>query len=237
MRALLSCTCWALLLPSICLAEAPTEPEPSPDSHAEAPAKPRDWFNKGDWEGQFLSGYYPTSGLGSGGIAFAAGPDGKALPTQRIYIDLVPIQFRIGYTPVCALFDGTILRGNSEFLLEWAADPITREYGNYMTGPSLLIRHNFQPKGWRLVPYGQVGAGILLNDAYHNQEQRLIGGPSEFLLQAELGLHYFINHSCSIDAEGGYQHVSNADTYRRNVGINNVGGSIGFSYHFGACGR
>jgi hypothetical protein len=192
-----------------------------------------DWIEAGHLSAQLMAGYYAMSSLGSDGIPFRIGPDGKPLPHHHFRFDYVPLALRLGWAPCPVLCDETWLRGSGEVLFEYTANPVVRQFGHFVTGPSLLLRYNFQQKACRLVPYLQGGAGYVLNDAYHKEEQRLIGGPTEFLLQAELGVRYFVSSSWSLDAEGGYQHISNANTFSRNVGVNNFGGSIGFTYHFG----
>src|SRR5262249_13745698 len=110
---------------------------------------------------------------------------------------------------------------------------VTGQFGHYFTGPSALIRYNYRQPGWRLVPYIQGGAGIVLNDAYRTQEQRLIGRWQEFLLQAEVGVRFQVTEHLSLDLEGGFQHISNARLAPRNGGINNLGVTVGFTYTFG----
>jgi hypothetical protein len=51
-----------------------------------------------------------------------------------------------------------------------------------------------------------------------------------------VGCHYFVNDHLSLDAEGGYIHISNADLASRNLGINAIGGTLGMTLYF-PCGR
>jgi hypothetical protein len=252
----LAATGLILALESSCLAQE-TAPEPprsgdQPASGLSIPACTFPWeatcpgevicgdpessdeWGVGPWSLQFIAGYYPRASVGSSGVPFELTPDRKAIVSRSFHFDLVPLTLRLGWAPCGTVLRDLGLRGQAQVLLEYTADPVTRNFGHYVTGPSVLLRYNFfQHTDSRFVPYLQAGAGLVLNDAYHVPEQRLIGGPVEFLLQAQLGCHYFLNASWSLDAEGGYQHISNADLYDRNVGVNSFGGSIGFTYHFG----
>ena len=69
--------------------------------------------------------------------------------------------------------------------------------------------------------------------AYRDETQRALGQAGEFYLQATAGLHFLVAPHWSLDAEGGYVHISNAGTNERNGGINALGGSIGLTYFFG----
>jgi len=124
------------------------------------------------------------------------------------------------------------LRGNNEFLLELFAGPVTKGQDGYLAGGSLLWRYNFIQPGARLIPYLQLGAGALGNDVFVDRAQREIGGAFEFDLQADLGLKYLINDRWSLSLEADYRHISNADIYSRNQGLNSIGGLMQLSYSF-----
>ena len=192
-----------------------------------------EWFPPGGWGVQLLAGYYPTSGGGSDGATVDALLGGVRPRGRRVHFDYVPICVRLGYTFSRVRAEESWRRGTFELLLEYLAAPVTREFGSYVTGPSLLLRYNYQQPGWWIVPYTQAGAGVVFTDGYRDETQRLIGGSTEFLLQMQAGVHVFVTDACSIDLEGGWQHISNADTQRRNAGANNVGGSVGLTYRFG----
>jgi hypothetical protein len=109
-------------------------------------------------------------------------------------------------------------------------DGVTNGAGTYIAGGSVLFRYNFFQPGSRFIPYFQLGGGGLHSDAAEDRSQRLIGSDFEFLLQADFGARVLLNSHWSILMEGGYQHISNADTAARNVGVNALGGRIGFGY-------
>ena len=83
------------------------------------------------------------------------------------------------------------------------------------------------------MPYTQVGGGFVLTDAWKDSVQHVIGQQFEFLLRAEAGVHIMLSAHWSLNLEGGFQHISNADLAGRNDGLNSVGGAIGFTRYFG----
>ena len=196
------------------------------------PANTGDFFNKGELFSEFLAGAYFASGLGTSSGIFFRGPGGAVRFRETDRFEYAPISVRLGYVLHDCWLDGTWLRGNNSLLVDWMAAPVTGGSGNFITGPSLLLRYQLQQPNSRLVPYLQAGAGILLNDAYHDKTQGLIGGPIEFLLRYEGGVHIFVTRTWSIDLEGGFHHISNADIYSRNIGVNDCGFMIGATYRF-----
>ncbi|CAF0700960.1 putative Outer membrane protein W [Candidatus Methylacidithermus pantelleriae] len=142
-----------------------------------------------------------------------------------------PAIFRFGWmlsTPQGDAF----YRGNWEVLLDLYGSGIFHGPGNVVIGPEALIRYNFVQPGWWVVPYLQIGAGIVYTDAWEDHTQRLIGGPVEFTPQASGGLRFMVDPQWSIQLECMYHHISNAGLYSRNVGVNQVGALLGVSYLF-----
>jgi lipid A 3-O-deacylase len=124
------------------------------------------------------------------------------------------------------------LRGNSEFLLEALAGPVTKGPGTYLAGGSLIYRYNFIQPGSRWVPYFQIQAGALGNNIYRGSAQREVGEGFEFILGAGPGIKYMINDQWSVAAEAGYRHISDANLSQRNEGLNSLGGQLQVSYRF-----
>jgi hypothetical protein len=120
-----------------------------------------------------------------------------------------------------------------EAVLELTTAPIFFGPGAIVIGPTALLRYNFVQPDCCLVPYLQGGGGFVYNDAYRAKPQRALGQAGEFYLQATGGLHFLLSPHWSFDIEGGYLHISNADTNARNGGINALGGSLGLTYFFG----
>lgn len=130
-------------------------------------------------------------------------------------------------------------RGNLEGIVQVSGSAVTEGFGNYMVEFALLLRYNVVYPGWRIVPYFQIGAGVVYNDLYKDRTQDLIGQAIEFSPQASLGFRYLIGKRWSLDAEGIFHHISNAglDGEDRNVGTNAFGGLIGVTYFFGPSAR
>ena len=133
---------------------------------------------------------------------------------------------------VCSPSGSGCLRGNGEVLLGVFGSEVVSGPGTYMVGGELLFRYNFVQPGAKWVPYAQLGGGGLYNNIYRNQSQNLIGGPGEFMLTAGFGVRYHLSEKWSLSAEFGYRHVSNASIYRRNLGLNSLGGQFGVSRFF-----
>jgi len=132
---------------------------------------------------------------------------------------------QLGYT--LPVIGKSFYRGNFEGLADLFFWESVREHSGILGGGALGIHYNFVQPGWRFVPYLGASIGFSGNDLYVQQSQQIFGGPFEFVLQANVGARYFINRNWGLIIEGGYQHVSNADIYPRNVGVNQIGGRIG----------
>jgi hypothetical protein len=180
----------------------------------------RDPFTAGALTFQALAGYYGQTRVG---------PHGPAL-------NYAPVVLRMGRVLDTPQGDGE-LRGCWEALLEANYSAIVRHSGgSYIAGPVALLRYNFVQPTCVFVPYAQAGAGVTLNDAWRaqpSQDPPLVRQAFEFLLRADVGVRYMVHDCFSFDIEGGFQHISNAGLARHNGGVNNLGGSIGFTYYFG----
>jgi hypothetical protein len=194
------------------------------DDSAPAGGNPDDCdpFLAGAFSLEFMTGYYPRAPLGPHS-------DPVATPGE----DYLPQALRLGLMLNDPHPDWCIGKGVFEALLEYDFAPIIRTFGSYFTALSGLIRYNMVRPEWAVVPYIQGGAGLCLNDAWKQPEQKLIGQEFEFLLQAEVGVHIMLCTNLSLNIEGGYQHISNADLAKRNDGLNTLGGAIGITWYFG----
>jgi hypothetical protein len=176
----------------------------------------QDPLAKGDTELELLGGYF-HSPINTGG--------------HRPEFDYASGDFRYGMVLSPILYDqNPLLRGDFEFLLDGFGGGVTDGAGSYLTGGSLLFRYNFFHPGSRFIPYFQLGGGGLHSDAAEDHTQRLIGSDFEFILQGDLGARFLLNDHWSILVEGGFQHISNADTAARNVGVNALGGRLGVGF-------
>ncbi len=122
-----------------------------------------------------------------------------------------------------------ILRGNWEVLLNAAVAEVLNGPGNYLAGGRVLFRYNFVQENARWVPFIQVGAGGLASDAYRDHSQRILGSAFSFTHVGDIGLRYMINSRWSVMVMLDYEHISNANSANRNLGVNAVGGMIGIS--------
>jgi hypothetical protein len=123
-------------------------------------------------------------------------------------------------------------RGNFEILLDGFGAGITDGPGSWLAGGRVFGRYNFIQPGARVVPYLQVNGGALGNDIYRDHTQRIIGGGFEFTTGVSVGLRFLISRHFGLLLEGGYQHISNADIYPRNAGLNTLGAQAGLFYFF-----
>jgi opacity protein-like surface antigen len=100
--------------------------------------------------------------------------------------------------------------------------------GSYIAGITVWLRYNFVRPGWRFVPYVQGGAGLLSTDI----DRGLVGQPFNFNLDLGVGMRYFIAPRWSVNLEYQFQHISNANLGKSNIGINSQGPILGISYFF-----
>jgi hypothetical protein len=145
--------------------------------------------------------------------------------------DYAPLDLRVGWMLTSPEGEG-FFRGNLEALLELSSNFIYNGPGNIFFGPTAFLRYNFVQPDWCVVPYVQLGAGIVYTDAYHDQTQQAIGQGIEFTPQASIGLKYLLNDNWSLNVEGMYHHVSNAGMADRNLGVNSLGFLVGATYYF-----
>ncbi len=138
---------------------------------------------------------------------------------------------RIGYMVTDPVFEGWY-RGNFEFLLEASGGEFFSGPASYLVSGGIILRWNFvQHPGQKLVPYVQIGGAAVYHDA-DTSAQFLLGGNIEAFLQGGVGLRYHFNDNWALAVETGYRHISNASTTQHNLGLNSIGGQIGFSYFF-----
>jgi len=152
--------------------------------------------------------------------------------TRTPVMDYAQTNLRLGWMINDPGRMGFLPRGNFEAILEMTNSTIYKGAGNYMGGLTALIRYNFVPKGSRLVPYFQIGGGVVYTDAYKDRTQNAIGNPVEFTPQGSIGCHYVIDKNWSVCFETIFHHVSNAGLDKRNTGINAYGCFIGVTYYF-----
>lgn len=140
---------------------------------------------------------------------------------------------RLGWMLSSPEGDGSALDGSWEFLAELTGSLVFDGFGDYITGIAGIIRYNITGLDDRFVPYVQAGGGVVYTDAHHDRTQEAIGQGFNFASRAGVGFRYLLSESWSLDAEGVYEHISNADMDDRNDGVNAFGGFVGITYFWG----
>jgi hypothetical protein len=137
--------------------------------------------------------------------------------------------FRIGYS-LTGIIGGGWYRGNLQFVGEMFVAEIfdSGGGGSIVVGPNALLRYNFIQEGWRVVPYLQLGPGLVYTDTENNA----IGSELGFQLNIGVGLRFMIGDRWAISGEFDWHHMSNAGLAEHNAGSNEAGGQIGISYFF-----
>jgi len=129
--------------------------------------------------------------------------------------------------------DGGALDGNLELLAELTGSLVYEGFGDTIAGVAGIIRYNVTGLHPRFVPYVQAGIGLVYTDAYQDRSQTAIGQGFNFAPRAGIGFRYLLSESWSLDAEGVYEHISNAGMDDRNGGVNALGGFVGITYFWG----
>ena len=148
-------------------------------------------------------------------------------PLNRPEINYTTTGLQLGWMPGGVHGRGP-LRGSLELLGEVFGNAIYEGPGSYIAGAAVRVRYNFVPRGWRLIPYVEGAAGVVSTDI----DRGLVGQPFNFDLEAAIGARYFIAPCWSVNLEYRFQHISNADLGKRNVGVNAQGAVLGISYFF-----
>lgn len=130
------------------------------------------------------------------------------------------------------LFGMNCLRGNWEGVGNVFGAGVFRGPSGFMAGGRLLMRYNFVQPDSKWVPFWQLGAGALGDNIYQHRHQTVVGGGFEFTLVTDAGIRYFITPKCAAILMIDYEHISNAGTSPRNMGVNAVGGTVGLGYFF-----
>jgi hypothetical protein len=174
------------------------------------PAEQADSITGGQGDFLLTEGFYNSSFIPS--------------PRKPIFA-FAETDLQLGY--MLPIIGKSFYRGNFEGLVDLFAWASTREQSGVLGGGALGVHYNFIQPGWRVVPYLGLSLGLSGNNLYEDQNQRIIGGPFAFVLQAKAGARFFIRKNWGLILEGGFEHVSNLDIYQRNVGLNQVGGRLG----------
>jgi opacity protein-like surface antigen len=151
---------------------------------------------------------------------------------HRSDIDYYQANLRVGVMLTDPDKPKYFFRGNVEGIIEATYSRVHEGSGTFLYGGVFLVRYNIVYPESRIVPYMQVGAGVVYNDIYKDRDQGVIGQSIEFTFRSGIGIRFFVSDNWSIDVEGAFEHVSNAGMSDRNSGMNAGGGFIGFTYFF-----
>jgi hypothetical protein len=124
--------------------------------------------------------------------------------------------------------EGGMLRGSFQLAPEIFGAGVFHGPGHFFGGATLWFRYLFVQPGWRLVPFLEGGGGGTYIDIPHNFD----GKAFNFNLDFGLGVRYFVCSNCSLDAEYRVQHISNANLWDHNIGLNAMGPSLGVTLYF-----
>lgn len=139
--------------------------------------------------------------------------------------------FRLGYN-LTGIIGSSWYRGCFQFVGEMFIAEIFESGGDgggsIVVGPNALFRYNFIQENCPVIPYLQLGPGLVYTDTENNA----IGSNYCFQLNIGAGLRYMINDKWAISGEFDWHHMSNAGFAKHNAGSNSAGGQIGISYFF-----
>ncbi|MEI8233782.1 MAG: acyloxyacyl hydrolase [Verrucomicrobiota bacterium] len=130
------------------------------------------------------------------------------------------------------LFGWNALRGNWEGLVNVFGAGAVRGPSGFLGGGRALLRYNFVQPEAQWIPFCQLGAGGLGDNVYQDRDQRIVGSGFEFTLVADAGLRYCFTRQWGAVFMIDFEHISNADTASRNLGVNAVGGTVGVGWFF-----
>jgi lipid A 3-O-deacylase len=177
--------------------------------------------------GGFSVDDYFTPGFHEGSVGVGALFSNVIRTSNRPNIDYVFGAASVGYM-VTGIHGPSVLRGNLELAPELFGSYVFHGPGNYVAGGTLWIRYNFVQPGWRLVPYFEGGGGGTALDIPDNFDGKIYN----WNLDAAIGAHYFLRPNLSLNAEYRLRHISNADMWSHNVGVNTSGPLVGVSLFF-----
>jgi opacity protein-like surface antigen len=118
-------------------------------------------------------------------------------------------------------------QGNIEFRGQLFGGEQFSPRREWLVGLTPHIRYNFAT-GSRWIPYIDGGAGVTLTSIREPD----LGGVFEFNLQAAAGVEWFLTDNVALTVQAGYLHMSSADIYTPNRGLNCVTGMAGVSFFF-----
>ena len=121
------------------------------------------------------------------------------------------------------------LTGNVAVILEPFYASYFQPFGASAAGGALVVKYNFLSFG-RWMPYWDMGAGMLWTDLAPRIAEE--STPFNFLFETGPGLQYFALERTAVTVGTRFQHISNADTGKRNGGLDAILTYVGVSFFF-----
>jgi opacity protein-like surface antigen len=147
----------------------------------------------------------------------------------RKHAEMIPINLRIGYTVFKGQW-GIIPAGAFEISAEPFVSVIhsvrPRNSGDIELGLGLPVFTYYFDTGTRLAPYIEGGLGLLYTDLRGYS----LGGHFSFMENIGVGASYFLSKNLAFNAMWRYRHISNANLYDDNAGLDSSVILAGFSY-------
>ena len=147
----------------------------------------------------------------------------------RKHAEMVPVNLRLGYT----LFKGQkwfLPPGALEVGVEPFASVITSirpgTNGSLELGAGLPMITYYFDLGNHIYPYMEGGLGLLYTDLRGYR----LGGHFSFTETVGVGATYFLQHNLALNVGWRFRHISNANLYHNNAGLESGIFLAGFSY-------
>jgi opacity protein-like surface antigen len=148
---------------------------------------------------------------------------------MRKHAEMIPINLRVGYT----VFKGQwwiVPAGAFEVSTEPFVSVIHSirpgTHGSIELGSGLPVLTYYFDTGTRLAPYIEGGLGLLYTDLRGYS----LGGHFSFMENIGLGASYFLSENLAFNAMWRYRHISNANLYDDNAGLDSSVILAGFTY-------
>ena len=148
---------------------------------------------------------------------------------MRKHAEMIPINLRVGYT----VFKGqwwVVPAGAFEVSAEPFVSVIHSirpgKHGSIELGSGLPVFTYYFDTGTRFAPYIEGGLGLLYTDLRGYS----LGGHFSFMENIGLGASYFVSENLAFNAMWRYRHISNANLYDDNAGLDSSVILAGFTY-------
>jgi len=148
---------------------------------------------------------------------------------MRKHAEMIPINLRVGYTVF--KWQWWIVPAGA---FEVSAEPFVSvihsirpgTHGSIELGSGLPVLTYYFDTGTRFAPYIEGGLGLLYTDLRGYS----LGGHFSFMENIGLGASYFFSQNLAFNAMWRYRHISNANLYDDNAGLDSGVILAGFTY-------